>query len=209
MSRATRLRATLFADGASDAERLAAARAALDDDDDDDARAVVLAWTRARLRRAGRRDDASTTRERRGDDATRDGTRDEETLWRCFADASERATRSGRAMTTDASAGRREVMRALRRAAASRARAVDGETLRRAFDALTRDDGERRGARASCEECVEVAKSAMWDEGNVALMSAALAAAAAAANAQPNKPAPACVDFEFLWSVVETWSRAG
>ena len=209
MSRATRLRATLFADGASDAERLAAARAALDDDDDDDARAVVLAWTRARLRRAGRRDDASTTRERRGDDATRDGTRDEETLWRCFADANERATRSGRAMTTDASAGRREVMRALRRAAASRARAVDGETLRRAFDALTRDDGERRGARASCEECVEVAKSAMWDEGNVALMSAALAAAAAAANAQPNKPAPACVDFEFLWSVVETWSRAG
>ena len=43
-------------------------------------------------------------------------------------------------MTTDASVGRREVMRALRRAAASRARAVDGETLRRAFDALTRDD---------------------------------------------------------------------
>lgn len=39
------------------------------------------------------------------------------------------------------------------------------------FDVLTRDDGERRGARASCEECVEVVKSVMWDEGNVVLMS--------------------------------------
>ena len=81
MSRASRLRAVLFTDGASYAERLDAARRAVArasaDDADADESAIVLAWTRAALRDAARdrgatREtgrDAPTSDERRGDDA--------------------------------------------------------------------------------------------------------------------------------------------
>ena len=36
----------------------------------------------------------------------------------------------------------------------------------------------------------------------------ALLGAAAATNARPNAPAPACVDYEFVWGIVERWSTS-
>ena len=205
MSRATRLRAVCSPTARATPNDSTRARAALADDDDDDARAIVLAWTRARCdaRRATRRDARAAEARRR---ATRTRRRDAVAVLRGRerrGDASAKRACDGRARgakgraASAATGGGGEDEDGRRGDAATGVRRVDARRRRR----------RRRGA--SCEECVEVAKSAMWDEGNLALTSAALAAAAAAANARPNKPAPACVDFEFLWSVVEMWSRAG
>ena len=153
MSRASRLRAVLFTDGASYAERLDAARRAVArasaDDADADESAIVLAWTRAALRDAAR--DRGATRETGRDAPTSDERRGDETLWRCFADASDAATTRESDAAPDARSGRRDALRALRWAAAAKKKTASGETLRRAFDgadARRRRRDATRGRRA-------------------------------------------------------------
>jgi hypothetical protein len=95
---------------------------------------------------------------------------------------------------------------------------VDDAVLAEAFERLNGDGiGGRRHHRASCEQCVDVARAALSVnrlattefKSYEALLKIVLFGAAAAANAQPNKPAPVGVDGEFLSDVTALWWRSG
>ena len=93
---------------------------------------------------------------------------------------------------------------------------VDDAVLAEAFERLNGDGiGGRRHHRASCEQCVDVARAALSanrpaeSKSYQALLKIVLFGAAAAANAQPNKPAPVGVDGEFLSDVNALWWRSG
>lgn len=93
---------------------------------------------------------------------------------------------------------------------------VDDAVLAEAFERLNGDGiGGRRHHRASCEQCVDVARAALSanrpeeSKSYEALLKIVLFGAAAAANAQPNKPAPVGVDGEFLSDVNALWWRSG
>lgn len=107
-----------------------------------------------------------------------------------------------------------QTVRAIKYAVSSES--VDDAVLAEAFERLNGDGiGGRRHHRASCEQCVDVARAALSanrlaeSKSYEALLKIVLFGAAAAANAQPNKPAPVGVDGEFLSDVNALWWRSG
>ena len=216
------LRATLFGDGASFDARVRACEDALgdadaaDDDDTDDARAraatVCAEWTTTALARCGE------SRGARGKPPARTLGADapsavevcaDARLWTCFVRAHD-VCGGTRARASGGDAGR--AADALLTATSSGR--VPGETLARAFEILTASGTGTTTSRghgaswASRERCAETAKTAMASTDATAVTRVALLGAAAATNARPNAPAPACVDFDFLWRVVELWSTS-
>lgn len=220
------LRATLFGDGASFDARVRAcedALAAADSDDDEDidteslsrAATVCAEWTTTALARCGE------SRGARGKPPARTLGADapsavevcaDARLWTCFVRAHD-ACGDVRARASGGDAGR--AADALLTATSSGR--VPGETLARAFEILTASGTGTTGTTtsrghgaswASRERCAETAKTAMASTHAVAVTRVALLGAAAATNARPNAPAPACVDFEFVWRVVELWSTS-
>ena len=133
-------------------------------------------------------------------------------LWRCFVRAREVC---GTTRVAAASGGEARRAADALLSAISSGRVPD-ETLARAFEMLTTSgttassaNGGGTGASwASRERCAETAKTAMAARDAAATTRVALLGAAAATNARPNAPAPACVDYEFVWGVVERWSTS-
>ena len=206
-------RDALFAPGATYAERvrvaLDALRRANDGEEMSPAESDVeacVAWTRAAVRLAGGMSGGGNSGERArtlGDDApSGEAMCEDDELWEAFVLGC-RASGGGQVDAGGASAA----ARALTRAAAG---GGSDETLTRAFEALANEGGGGNVGvfRASCERCVDVARACMESAvGRERLTRAALTTAAHAAHARPNKPAPASVDFEFLWGVVRVWSE--
>jgi len=79
----------------------------------------------------------------------------------------------------------------------------EDDVLARAFVAIDGALGWK--FHASCEVCVDIAHAAL-ERGLCATAAAACAGAAKATAAQPNKPAPVGVSFEFIWRVCAMWA---